>query len=68
MLSKHVFPGAKPGKGLSTGALIAVLQRMQGNVTQDGVTQDAVTVHGFRSSFRTLTHMVGGRGTAQLSP
>jgi integrase len=44
----HVFPGVKQGKGLSPRALIAALERMQ-----DGVTQDGVTVHGFRSSFRT---------------
>jgi integrase len=43
----HVFPSAKQGKGLSSKALIAVLERMQ-----DGVTE-SVTVHGFRSSFRT---------------
>ena len=39
----HVFPGVKQGKGLSPRALIAALERMQ----------DGVTVHGFRSSFRT---------------
>ena len=44
----HVFPGAKHGRGLSSRALSAVLGRMQGSVTQD-----SVTVHGFRSSFRT---------------
>ena len=48
MLPKHVFPGAKRGKGLSPRALITTLERMQGSVTQD-----SVTVHGFRSSFRT---------------
>jgi integrase len=39
----HVFPGIKQGKGLSSRTLIAVLERMQ----------EGVTVHGFRSSFRT---------------
>jgi integrase len=43
----HVFPGIKRGKGLSPRALITTLERMQ-----DGVTE-SVTVHGFRSSFRT---------------
>lgn len=38
----YVFPGAKPGKPLSDGALERVLDRME----------VAVTVHGFRSSFR----------------
>jgi integrase len=49
----HVFPGAKQGKGLSPWALPAALGWMQDGVTQDGVTRDCVTVHGFRSSFRT---------------
>jgi integrase len=44
----HVFPGSKQGKGLSPRTLLVALGRMQ-----DGVTQDGVTVHGFRSSFRT---------------
>ena len=39
----HVFPGIKQGKGLSSRALITTLERMQ----------RGVTVHGFRSSFRT---------------
>jgi integrase len=43
-----VFPGVKQGKGLNSRALITTLERMQ-----EGVTQDGVTVHGFRSSFRT---------------
>jgi integrase len=49
----HVFPGIKRGKGLNPMALLAALARMQESVTQDGVTQESVTVHGFRSSFRT---------------
>jgi integrase len=44
----HVFPGAKQGKRLSPRTLPVALGWMQ-----DGVTQDGVTVHGFRSSFRT---------------
>jgi integrase len=39
----HVFPGVKRGKGLNPRALLAALERMR----------DGVTVHGFRSSFRT---------------
>ena len=39
----HVFPGGKRGKGLNPRALLAALERMR----------DGVTVHGFRSSFRT---------------
>ena len=39
----HVFPGVKQGNGLGPRALLAALERMQ----------DGVTVHGFRSSFRT---------------
>jgi hypothetical protein len=58
MMPKHVFPGVKQGKGLSSRTLLTALEQMQ----------DGVTVHGFRSSFRTLAHMVGGRGTDQLSP
>jgi integrase len=54
----HVFPGGKQGEGLSPWALLAALERMQ----------DGVTVHGFRSSFRTLVHTVGGRRTDQLPP
>jgi integrase len=54
----HVFPGGKPGRGLNPWALLAALGWMQDSVTQDSVTQEAltresVTVHGFRSSFRT---------------
>jgi integrase len=49
----HVFPGGKRGKGLGPRALLAALERMQDGVTRDSVTQDGVTVHGFRSSFRT---------------
>jgi integrase len=37
-----VFPGGKPGKGLSNMALLSVLRRLQ----------IKLTVHGFRSSFR----------------
>ena len=44
----HVFPVAKQGKGLSPRTLIAVLERMQ-----DDNARKTVTVHGFRSSFRT---------------
>ena len=71
----HVFPGGKRGKGLNPRGLLATLERMQDGVTRDSVTQDGVTVHGFRSSFRTwsaertnypreicevaLAHMVG---------
>jgi integrase len=43
----HVFPGGKRG-GLGPTALLAALERMQ-----ESVTQESVTVHGFRSSFRT---------------
>ncbi len=38
----HVFPGQKPGSELSNGAMERVLDRMK----------VAVTVHGFRSTFR----------------
>jgi integrase len=38
-----VFPGRKPGKHLSNGALLALLDRMK---------RDAITSHGFRSTFR----------------
>lgn len=40
--NEFVFPGGKPGKGLSTGGMSAVLKRMG----------SPVTVHGFRSTFR----------------
>jgi integrase len=38
-----VFPGGKPGKGLSNGAMLALLKRMH---------RPDLTVHGFRSTFR----------------
>ncbi len=38
-----VFPGGKPGKGLSNMALLALLRRMK---------RDDLTAHGFRSTFR----------------
>ena len=38
-----VFPGQRPGKGLSVMALTMVLRRMD---------RDDLTVHGFRSTFR----------------
>jgi integrase len=38
-----VFPGRKKGKHLSNGALLALLDRME---------HDAITSHGFRSTFR----------------
>ena len=41
-ISDYVFPGAKPGRGLSNMALLAVLRRLD----------RTETVHGFRSSFR----------------
>lgn len=40
-----IFPGRKPGQGLSTMALDMTLRRL-------GVKKTGVTVHGFRSSFR----------------
>jgi integrase len=40
--NRFVFPGRKPGRGLSSKALEMVLRRMEVNVTP----------HGFRSSFR----------------
>jgi integrase len=39
----HVFPGARAGSGLSTGALLMLLKRMD---------RSNVTTHGFRSTFR----------------
>jgi integrase len=39
----HVFPGMKPGKGLSIMALAMLLRRME---------RGDLTVHGFRSTFR----------------
>jgi integrase len=48
----HVFPGGNLGR-LGPMALLASLARMQDGATQDGAAQSAVTVHGFRSSFRT---------------
>ncbi len=39
----HVFPGAAPNRPLSVMAMAMVLRRMQ---------RDALTVHGFRSTFR----------------
>lgn len=39
----HIFPGGKVGKGMSDGALLALLKRM-------GRTE--ITPHGFRSTFR----------------
>ena len=39
----HVFPGGKAGKGMSDGALLALLKRMQ---------RSDITPHGFRSTFR----------------
>ena len=41
--SPHVFPGLAKGKSLSNMAMAAVLKRMK---------RDAITVHGFRSTFR----------------
>ena len=43
--AEFVFPGGKPGRGLSDMALLSVLRRL-------GIKQ---TVHGFRSSFRDWT-------------
>ena len=39
----YVFPGGKPGKAMSEGALLAVLRRME---------RTDITPHGFRSTFR----------------
>jgi integrase len=43
-VDQFVFPGAKKGKPLSTGTMSAVLKRMK---------RTEITVHGFRSTFRT---------------
>jgi integrase len=42
----YVFPGAKPGRPLSIMAMTMTLRRMK---------RDALTVHGFRSTFRDWT-------------
>ena len=39
----YVFPGGKAGKGMSDGALLALLKRME---------RTDITPHGFRSTFR----------------
>lgn len=39
----HVFPGGRRGKGMSDGALLALLKRMK---------RGEITPHGFRSTFR----------------
>jgi integrase len=44
-LGEHVFPGAREGEPLSNAAMLAVLQRRMG--------REDLTVHGFRSTFRT---------------
>jgi integrase len=41
--SEFVFPGGKAGKGLSNGAMLALLRRMK---------RTDITVHGFRSTVR----------------
>jgi integrase len=41
--SEFVFPGGKEGKGLSNGAMLALLRRMK---------RTDITVHGFRSTVR----------------
>lgn len=40
---RYVFPGGKVGKGMSDGALLALLKRMK---------RTEITPHGFRSTFR----------------
>jgi integrase len=42
-LNGFVFPGGRPGKGLSNMALLKLLERMK---------RDDLTAHGFRSTFR----------------
>ena len=65
----HVFPGRRRGDGLSQMALLMLLRRMnpatvdQPAPWRDASTGEAITAHGFRSTFRDWCGEASGHAT-----